>query len=90
MGPGGQQEKWWKVVRPWAGSDVTVRFPTQLTLKRREREREGEKEISGRTLVVQWVKDLALSLPWLWSLLWQMLDPWPKNFYMPQAWPKHL
>ena len=36
-------------------------------------------------LVVQWVKDLALSLQKLRSLLWHGFIPWPKNFHMPQA-----
>ena len=40
------------------------------------------------SLVVQQVKDLALSLQWLWSLLWHGFDPWPRNFHMPQVWPK--
>ena len=34
------------------------------------------------------VKDLALSLLWLRSLLWVGFDPWPTNFHMPQARPK--
>ena len=28
------------------------------------------------SLVVQWVKDLALSLKWLGSMQWCRLDPW--------------
>ena len=35
--------------------------------------------------MVQWVKDLALALQQLWSLLWSRFDPWPGNLYMPQA-----
>ena len=34
------------------------------------------------------VKDLALSLLWLRSLLWWGFDPWPGNFCMPWAWQK--
>ena len=34
------------------------------------------------SLVVQWVKDLALSLLWLQSLLWRGFYPWPGNFRM--------
>ena len=34
------------------------------------------------------VKDLALSLLWLRLQLWHGLDPWPRNFYIPQAWPR--
>ena len=30
----------------------------------------------------QQVKDLALSLQWLWSLLWHSFYPWPRNFHM--------
>ena len=38
--------------------------------------------------MAQWVKDLALSLQQLGSLLWHMLDLWPRNFHMPQVQPK--
>ena len=31
------------------------------------------------------VKDLALSLLWLQSLLWLGLNPWPRNFHMPRV-----
>ena len=31
------------------------------------------------------VKNLGLVLPWLGSLLWHGLDPWPRNFCMPWA-----
>ena len=34
--------------------------------------------------MVQWVKDLALSLQQLELLLWCRFNPWP----MPQVWPK--
>ena len=33
--------------------------------------------------MVPQVKDLALSLQWLRSLLWSRFDPQPQNFYMP-------
>ena len=35
------------------------------------------------SLMVQWVKKLALSLLWLRSLLWHGFDSWPRNFRMP-------
>ena len=38
--------------------------------------------------MTQWVKDLALSLLWLWLQLWCGFDPWPRNFRMPWTWPK--
>ena len=38
--------------------------------------------------VAQWVKDLALSLLWLGSLLWYMFNLWPRNFCMLQERPK--
>ena len=38
--------------------------------------------------MVQWVKDPALSLLWLGSMLWLGFDPWPGNLHMPWAWPK--
>ena len=37
--------------------------------------------------MTQWIKDPALSLLWLRSLLWHRLDPWPGNFHMLQAQP---
>ena len=33
-------------------------------------------------MAAQWVKDPALSLLWLWLLLWQGFDPWPQNVHM--------
>ena len=39
------------------------------------------------SLVVQQIEDPALSLLWLWSLLWLRFDPWPRNFLMPRVWP---
>ena len=38
--------------------------------------------------MVQWVKNLALSLQWLGSLLWHRFDSWPGNFHTSRAWPK--
>ena len=38
--------------------------------------------------MAQWVKDLALSFQQLGSLLRHRFDSWPRNFYMPQVWPK--
>ena len=35
------------------------------------------------SLSAQWVKDLALSLLLLGSLLWRRFSPWPRNFHMP-------
>ena len=37
--------------------------------------------------MVHQVKDLALPLLWLESLLWHGFNPWSRNFHMPQAWP---
>ena len=37
--------------------------------------------------MVQWGKDLALSLLRLWLLLQCGFDPWPGNFCMPQVLP---
>lgn len=44
--------------------------------------------IWGSSLVAQWVKDLALSLQQLGSLLRDEFSPWPRNFCMPWAQPK--
>ena len=35
--------------------------------------------------MAQWVKDLALALQRLGSLLWYRLDPWPRNFHMQEG-----
>ena len=40
------------------------------------------------SLVVQQVKDPALSLQWFGSLLWCEFDTWPMNFHVPQVWQK--
>ena len=40
------------------------------------------------SLVAHQVKDPVLSLLWLWLQLWCGFNPWPRNFYMPWAWPK--
>ena len=34
------------------------------------------------SLVVQQVRDLALSVQWLELLLWLRFDPWPRNFHI--------
>ena len=39
-------------------------------------------------LVVQWVKDLALSMLWPRLQLGHDFDPWPRNFCMLSVWPK--
>ena len=49
---------------------------------------EGMISSSWSSLVAQWVKDPALSLQWLCSLLWRRFSPWPRNFHMPWAWLK--
>ena len=38
--------------------------------------------------MVQWVKDPALSLLWLWLQLWRGFNSWPGNFRILQVWPK--
>ena len=42
----------------------------------------------GSFLVAQQVKDSALPLLWLESLLWYGFDSWPGNFCMSWPWPK--
>ena len=39
--------------------------------------------------MAQWVKDPALSLQQLGSLLWHGFNPWPENFHMLRTWPKN-
>ena len=61
----------------------------------RELRKSGLKSLDGQSQskggakrnspVAEQVKDLELSLQWLWSLLWCRFDLWPGNFYMPQA-----
>ena len=36
------------------------------------------------------VKDLALLLLWLGSLLWSWFDPWPGDFCMQWVWQKKI
>ena len=38
--------------------------------------------------MAQWIKDTALPLQQLRSLLWHRLDPWSGNVHMPWAQPK--
>ena len=38
--------------------------------------------------MVQWIKDPALSLQLLGSLLWQGFDPQPGDFHMLWEWPQ--
>ena len=45
----------------------------------------NQKKGHWSSLAAQWVKDLALSLPWPGLLLWCRFDPWPGNFHMPQV-----
>ena len=42
----------------------------------------------GYSLVVKQVKNQALLLQWLWSLLWYEFSPWPRNFCMLWVQPK--
>ena len=51
----------------------------------RERDRQIRADRVRSSLMVQWVKDLELSLQQLWSLLWGGFNPWPRNFHMPQG-----
>ena len=37
-----------------------------------------------------WIKDLALSLLWLWSLMGHRFNTWPGNFHMPQEWSNEI
>ena len=51
------------------------------------REMKNKKE--GRSLAIQQVKYLVLSLQWFGVLLWLRFDSWPGNFHIPWAWPKN-
>ena len=48
-----------------------------------------KKSTNSSSLVVQWIKDLTLSLQWLGLLLWHAFNPCPRNFHMPRVWPKN-
>ena len=45
-------------------------------------------EAHGKFPLEQCGKDPALSLLWLWLLLWQEFHRWPRNFCMSQVQPK--
>ena len=55
--------------------------------KKKKEEEEEEKKVCEEFPGSLEVKDLALSLVWLGSLLWCRFDPWPRNFCMPRACP---
>ena len=38
--------------------------------------------------MAQQVKELALTLLWLWLQLWCRFSPWPRNCHMLQVWPE--
>ena len=40
--------------------------------------------------MAQWIKDLALSLLWLKSLLWRWFSPWPWKFFVGVARKKRI
>ena len=44
----------------------------------------------GVPIVAQWVKGLVLLQLWDRLLLWLGFSPWPRNFHMPQVWPKEF
>ena len=44
-----------------------------------------KRQLCWSSLVVQGVKDPALSLKQLRSLMWSWFNPWPGNFHMPQV-----
>ena len=56
----------WLWAPPW-----TALSPGSLILKAR---------FSREFLVVEWIKDPVLSLPWLWLQLWRRFNPWPGEF----------
>ena len=47
--------------------------------------RKEENVVQESSLLAQQIKDLALSLQLLRSLLWLRFDPWPGNFCMLKA-----
>ena len=64
-------------------------YATGVALKRQKKKKDfSKKENHQNSLVAQWVKEPALALLWLGSLLWHRFDPWARNFPMLGAWPK--
>ena len=61
-------------------------FPTQTTPQKRHLQ--VIKSCCRSSLVAQWVKHQAMSLLWLWLLLWQGVYPWPGNFHRLREQPK--
>ena len=60
-----------------------------MDCKTRFKQKLSSEEMDNRnSFLVQWVKDLVLSMQQLGLLLWHKFDPWPRNFHMPQVWPK--
>ena len=62
--------------------------PEELIKIKEQRDEEIKAVFSGKrgakrsSLMAPQIKDLALSLLWLWLLLWCGFDPWPRNFCM--------
>ena len=58
-----------------------------LSLLREASMAQNQEHSMRSSLLVQWVKDWALSLLWLWLLRWNRFNPWPGNFCMLQVCP---
>ena len=43
----------------------------------------SKKNNSQSSLVLHWVKDLVISLPWLGLPSWRGFNPWPGHFHKP-------
>ena len=50
--------------------------------EKQQQQQQQQKTPWRSSLVAQWVKDRAMSLPWFGSLLWHMFNPWPRKFCM--------
>ena len=76
--------KWSRKMRTENGPLNLVIWSSRATLRRavsveRYREKMGSKKNGKEFLVAQQVKDTALSLLWLGSLLWRGFYPWPRE-----------
>ena len=65
-------------------------YATCVALKRQKKKKKKKVVKMGSFLVTQQVEDLALSLLWVWLLLWHRFNPWTRNFQMPQVRPTKM
>ena len=60
---------------------VGIMTPKMEEMAKKKERKKKKSDCFGSSLVAQQVKNLAFSLQWLRSLLWQRFDPCPGNFF---------